>query len=74
MPPLEGSALLLAFAARIVVQALEHKAYVLARFWLGWPLRHLIGWRVTGCLGHWIGLNTTRWQQTSLRGNPWCLE
>ncbi len=40
--PWKVTAVFTAFTARLVVQTLEHKAHVLARFWLGWPLRLLI--------------------------------
>lgn len=71
--PWKVAALFTAFAARIVVQALEHKAYVLARFWLGWPLRHLIGWsnRVPWSLDRPEHYKVAA---DIIKGNPWCLE
>lgn len=71
--PWKVAALFTSFVARLVVQALEHKAYVLAQFWLGWPLRHLIVWsnRVP-----WSLDRSEHYKVAAdiIQGNPWCLE
>lgn len=67
------TALFTAFAARLVIQTQEHKAYFLARFWLGWPLRQVIGWsnRVP-----WSVDRPDHYRVVAdiIKKNPWCLE
>lgn len=71
--PWKVTALFIAFATRLVVQTLEHKAHVLARFWLGWPLRLLIVWsnRVPWSLDRPEHYKVAA---DTIKGNPWCLE
>lgn len=70
--PLRGIALIVSFTAKLVIQGEEHKAHLLASFWLSFPLRSLIPWN---SMRPWSVERPEHYQKvaTWIAQNRWCL-
>ncbi len=71
--PLKMEALFSSFAASLVTRSSEHKASLLAQFWLAFPLRSMISWRGTR---PWSVDRPEHYQKVAdlIVRKPWCLE